>query len=277
MPAASRVSNPGGTADLALPRLGAITRGAAARPAALERNGLQWSDTRGQTVALSGWVDGRPLAWLEGRGLFELSEDSSTVRVEALPGASVASLRDGFLRVVLPLFQQAMGAELLHASAVSTPAGVVGFCGASGVGKSTLAVELERRGYGGWADDQLVYRATPAGFVTRFLPFQHRLAGRSSSAAGKVYHGQALQQPLAALCLLARGDGGIETLPAPRAFAGLLAHACCLSLEDPTRKGRMLETLFDLAATVPVSRVALPVGLGALRGWLGELEARVLR
>jgi hypothetical protein len=47
------------------------------------------------------------------------------------------------------------GSELLHASAVAGPRGVVAFAGFSGAGKSSLAVELIRRGGALFTDDIL--------------------------------------------------------------------------------------------------------------------------
>jgi hypothetical protein len=57
---------------------------------------------------------------------------------------------------VLPNVGIAHGYEALHASAVSTDRGVVAIVAASGTGKSTLALELIRRGWPLFADDTVV-------------------------------------------------------------------------------------------------------------------------
>jgi hypothetical protein len=57
---------------------------------------------------------------------------------------------------VLPNVGIAHGYEALHASAVSTDRGVVVIAAASGTGKSTLALELIRRGWPLFADDTVV-------------------------------------------------------------------------------------------------------------------------
>lgn len=61
---------------------------------------------------------------------------------------------------VLPNVSLARGREVLHASAVETPLGVVALAAPSGAGKSTLAIELVRRGWPLFADDALVLDAT---------------------------------------------------------------------------------------------------------------------
>ena len=48
------------------------------------------------------------------------------------------------------------GREVLHGSAVHLPWGILCICGASGVGKSTLAVALSRHGYEIVADDDIL-------------------------------------------------------------------------------------------------------------------------
>jgi GTPase SAR1 family protein len=52
--------------------------------------------------------------------------------------------------------QRCCGREVLHGSAVHLPWGILCVCGASGVGKSTLAVALSRHGYEIVADDDIL-------------------------------------------------------------------------------------------------------------------------
>ena len=52
------------------------------------------------------------------------------------------------------------GYEALHAAAVDSPEGVVAIMAPSGVGKSTLAIELLRRGWPLFADDVLILEQT---------------------------------------------------------------------------------------------------------------------
>jgi hypothetical protein len=67
-----------------------------------------------------------------------------------------AAWRRMLLTRVLPNVGIAHGYEALHASAVLTDRGVVAIAAASGTGKSTLALELVRRGWPLFADDTVV-------------------------------------------------------------------------------------------------------------------------
>src|SRR5919106_5320553 len=85
------------------------------------------------------------------------------------------SILDAYYRSVLPMALQAQGAEVLHASAVLTPRGVLALCARSGTGKSTLAYGLSRRGYPLRADDAVAFENSGAQINVRPLPFSIRL------------------------------------------------------------------------------------------------------
>src|SRR5690606_18526516 len=88
---------------------------------------------------------------------------------------SPALIQDSYQRCVLPLVLQAAGTEVLHASAVLTPRGVLALCAESGTGKSTLAYGLSRRGYPLWADDAVAFEADETCTNAMPLPFALRL------------------------------------------------------------------------------------------------------
>jgi ferredoxin len=114
-------------------------------------------------------------------GRFRFTAGAPEVHAQHAPGASPATVRAAYLATVLPLALQAAGHQLLHASAIDTPEGVIAFCGPSGAGKSTLAAALARRGHPQWADDAVWWEVEtdehgePIGARTRRLPFQRRL------------------------------------------------------------------------------------------------------
>jgi len=86
-----------------------------------------------------------------------LADESGVVAIsdaEVSPGL----VEDAYFRNVLPLVMQLRGHEVLHASAVSTPGGLVVLCGVSGAGKSTFASALSARGHRVWADDAVVLK-----------------------------------------------------------------------------------------------------------------------
>ncbi len=121
--------------------------------------------------------NGSPYVMLEGAGgdilfqygraaLFHLSEDRTVLR------CSVADEADPiWQRVLMDTILWAVsllrGFELLHASAVSTPRGVVALVAGTGGGKSSLAAEYLRRGATLFADD-VVALDDAAGAVVAF-------------------------------------------------------------------------------------------------------------
>jgi hypothetical protein len=204
--------------------------------------------------------------------------------VEAVAGEDVPSekIRDAHRRTVLPLALQALGQEVLHASAVAFETGAVAFCAESGTGKSTVAYSLARRGHAPCADDAVAIEPGRRGPELIPLPFALRL--RAASAA---YYGEeagsaegqhpVARLPLAAICVLQRlGNGtGICRLNRAEAFPALLAHAYSFGLNDARRRRRMMQHYLSLASEVPVFRVDLPSGLSSLAGTLDEIEAAV--
>lgn len=123
------------------------------------------------------------------------------------------------------------GYEGLHAAAVDSGDGVLAFVGASGVGKSTLAIELMRRGWPLFADDMLTLTDGPSCVEAHPAGPHMSVSDELSQAEGlgtvlANLHGErwiaaeaSCRGPnrVRALCLLRRGEGlrlGIRTLPA---------------------------------------------------------------
>jgi hypothetical protein len=190
---------------------------------------------------------------------------------------------DGYRRTVLPMAVQLGGREVLHASAVVTTAGVVGFCAVSMTGKSTLAYELSRRGYGLWSDDALAFDTTSTSIDALALPFQLRLRQpydeTHARTSGPACSGSAASVPLAAVCTIERArssdapeSGRVRRLSPAEAFPPLLSHAYCYSLDQIERNRAMIGHYIDLASRVPVFNVVFRPGLDQLPAVLGTIE-----
>jgi hypothetical protein len=190
----------------------------------------------------------------------------------------------GYWRTVLPMAVQLSGREVLHASAVVTAAGVVGFCAASMTGKSTLAYELSRRGYGLWSDDALAFDTTRTSIDALALPFQLQLRepyddeshARTSAPASS---GSEASIPLAAVCTLERARAAdapesaqVRRLAPAEAFRPLLSHAYCYSLDQIERNREMIGHYIDLAARIPIFNVVFRPRLEQLPSVLGTIE-----
>ena len=84
--------------------------------------------------------------WHSCAGLFEIGADRRTIVFQPTPGADIDLARTDLLSRVLLLALDDRATLWLHGSAVATRGGAIGFLGASGVGKSTLALALTARG-----------------------------------------------------------------------------------------------------------------------------------
>src|SRR3990172_7388651 len=253
-----------------------------------------WRDPQGRP-AVYGYREGETWAIdVPGVAAFRFARQGD-VAVAAHPGAARSRIRDVYRRGVLPLVLQYRGREILHASAVIGSGGVVGLCGVSGTGKSTIAYGLGLRGHQVWADDALVFRVTaamvetlPLGFGLRLRPAAARHFGLLRRSAGEIVgagggeDGRNAARPLVAVCVLQRGRGpapsAAEAVPlgAVQALIALLPHAYCLDLDDLERKSRMMHQYLDLAGRVPVFSIKFSDGLESLGGVLDAVE-RVAR
>jgi len=178
----------------------------------------------------------------------------------------------------------ALGDEVLHASGIVGPHGVVALCAESETGKSTLAYALSRRGYAPWADDAVSFRIDGNANVESFpLPFAIRLRAAPAARFGRgngrdpvtLEHlaplDDAVPAPIAAICVLERvqelrGDEPVvvERLRPTAAFPLVLAHAYCYSDADIERNRLMIVRYLRLVAHVPTFRVHLTSTLDRL-------------
>jgi hypothetical protein len=179
---------------------------------------------------------------------------------------------------VLPLVAALRGVHVIHASAVSLGDHVIALAGAAGAGKSTLALELARRGHELVAEDVLSVRldgervlAEPGVSLVNLRPgdgASHKVQLEAPRAARAM--------PLSALCLLERVGAGsaqpaVEPLPAPSP-RDLIATTFVPYLTRPEDLRRHLEVGAAIGRTAAVARVRVapdadPAALA------GEIEA----
>jgi hypothetical protein len=194
---------------------------------------------------------------------------------------------------VIPFAAVQRGLEVLHAGAVATPTGAVALLGASGAGKTSLALALERVGLGSLlADDALALERRGAATLAHpgapIAAVERREAERLRAAGtpprGAVLATNAREEisrasvgdspaPLRALFLLDRRVGGpraprFEAEPDPRA---LLAATFNLLLTGPDRLAGLLDVCADLGQ-LRVERISCgpEVGPGELARAVGE-------
>ncbi len=251
-----------------------------------------WRDQDGEIIGQCYVVDGEHWIHMPRIASFSFASGADTARAISHPPARPEIVLDVYWRAALPLFQQSLGLEALHASAILTSRGVAAFCASAETGKSTLAYALSRRGYPLWADDAVAYemaggcpRAIPLPFRIHLRPPSASLLGHDDAApprspgwdwAGEV---ETEPAPLHLLFVLERsagaGDGReVETvrLSASQALVALLPHAYCFSLQDGARKRRMLQHYLELLTRVPVYAARFQPGFERLPVIMDRIE-----
>jgi hypothetical protein len=179
---------------------------------------------------------------------------------------------------------QVGGREVLHAGAIRTPHGVLALCGVSETGKSTIAFGLSLRGHQLWADDAVAFEISSGEAMVHSLPFEIRLRPAPAEwfevdavSPPRDLPFRAETAPLAAVCVLRRDDGAsvpvtVRRLSSAGAFAAVLAHAYCFTLQDRERKRRMMHHYLELVAKVPIFEVCFQSGLANLPEILDAIE-----
>jgi hypothetical protein len=201
------------------------------------------------------------------------------------PGVSGEWLREMFFRLIVPWIIQRREWDCLHGSAVLTDCGVIGFCGPSGRGKSTLARAFCEHGAVAYADDAVPFRmrhgrAWASSIPQRLRPRQPAAAAypESITPGGAAMDRSELTyalretaeplravfwlEPMRAASPLAAPD--ISALAAPEAFRRLLTEAHCMTLRDRAANRKMIENYFELVAATPIYQLAFPADLSRI-------------
>jgi hypothetical protein len=254
---------------------------------------LVWRDREGTVCAYGYTVHGQHCMHLRDIASFFFSEHCEEVKAIACGPVQRELIVDAYHRTVLPMALQTLGWEVLHASGLLLPEGVAALCGGSHTGKSTLAYGLSRRGYPLWADDAVVFEASSLGVQALPLPFAIYLRAASASFFAQDQTMLSVPQEsdrtemperepaaLAALCLLQQipprsGAPAVETrrLSFAEAFAAVLAHAQCFSMEEKPRKRNMLHAYLQLVKQVPVVEVRFQASFEKLPAILDGIVA----
>jgi hypothetical protein len=217
-----------------------------------------------------------------GYGSFLIPPDGS--RIACTP-ARVASWQwqRYLIGQALPIAAVLHGLEVLHASAVAVGDAAIGFVAGSGVGKTSLALNMVRRGARfvtddvvalGWRRDELVVHPGPA--VTNLRSEEHdrmglpplgRVVGRDSYGLRVVVPRESRALPLRALYLLDRvpaGDAPAFARLDP-GFRQMLETGFEFLIADGRRAQNRLDVYAAIASRVPVFRVSVPPAVDAAR------------
>jgi hypothetical protein len=243
-----------------------------------------WRDSQGQIAAYSEITDEYYWIHLPGIGSFRFSENEEAVTATAVTGVAEETILDVYHRKILPIALQVRGYEVLHASAVSSRAGVVALCGVSETGKSTIAFGLSRRGYEIWADDAVTFEINGHGPLALSLPFNSRLRPAASdffshdqgSLVGRMDSADVEKAALLGVCVLRRDHQTPVTSarlpPSTKGLAALLDHACWFIPQTSDRKRQMIEHYLNIVAEIPVYDICFPSGMENLSRVLDVIE-----
>jgi hypothetical protein len=248
-------------------------------------------DQAGKVCAYTYTVNGQHRVDLPDLASFRFALSGARVNAVPVPDARRDWIVDAYRRIVLPLALQAQGREVLHASAVLARGRVVGVCGKSGTGKSTIAYALSGRGHQLWGDDALALSIGEQEVEALPLPFRIRLKGEAALRFGAQpaadnglaileADGPALRPTaLGALVVLERGELPsversltLRRLAPNEALPALLAEAFSFSAHDETSHRRMALHYLEVAARVPMFALRAPWGLERLDEMLDSVE-----
>ena len=248
-----------------------------------------WRDPEGGVYAYAESVGDEYEMHLPGLASFRFSSRSDEIAALVNIATGEELVLDAYRRRVLPMVLQVSGRELLHASALRLPAGVIALCADSGTGKSTIAFGLNSRGYPLWADDLVAFEISDRGMLAISLPFNLRLRPSAAklfdlntmrlpaTASGDGITPGTETAPFAAICVLRRelkpaAPVEVRRLSSAAAFAGVLSHAWSFALQDGERKRRMINHYLELVARIPIFEISFQPGVENLPFILDAIE-----
>ena len=248
-----------------------------------------WRDHAGSVYAYGQIVGEECWMHLPGLASFRFTAHDDEVAAGVTGDAEEDLVLDAYRRRVLPMALQVRGCEILHASAVYSHSGVAALCGASLVGKSTLAFGLSRRGFALWGDDVLAFEPAKDGVQAVALPFEIRLrptaatffgvdaAGASNALDTAASRRERRTAPLASVFVLRRLEEpgakvSVRRLPFAEAFSTILSHACWFTIDDAARKRVVIDHYLDLASQTPIYDVSFTPSFENLPAVLDAIE-----
>jgi hypothetical protein len=217
---------------------------------------------------------------------FRFESGSSVIVADVEPGVEKEDVLDAYYGLGLPLaLQAAFQYEVVHASAVRiTSDRVVGFCGTSEAGKSTIAHGLAQRDHELWADEALAFQTSHGEpVVTLALPFRPKLRPESESFFRRL--GGAELRPVtdwsqAVVSMLfvldpSAAEPKIERLSATDALLSVLPNGYRFRPLDERRERQMILAYLELVASAPIFRVSYERGLDNLPRLLDQIEQTI--
>jgi hypothetical protein len=238
--------------------------------------------TLGLTIDREG--GGRYRFFLYGAGVFELAADGSRVVIGLDPEFEEQwHWRRYLIGQVLPFAALLHGLEPFHASAVELGGGAVLLAGGSGLGKSTLALNMHLAGAGFLADDAVAVEVRESGLLAQPAIATAKVRQGALDLLGDDDRGALLEVvsedeherryrvqtpagplPLAAICMLEPGgrEGSLQVSEGRADPWELLGSTFNDLVRDPLR----LQAQLDLCGRIAAEARFLRVRVGARPG-----------
>jgi hypothetical protein len=244
-----------------------------------------WRNREGTPVAYGYTEHGQHWISLPEQVAFCVSPETNVVRAVALPEASQDLIVHQFRGRGLPLALQALGWEVMHASAIWTPSGAVAFCGPSGSGKSTHVYAMWRRGYPALGDDAVAFRVSEGRITILPLPFEVKLEPasaefftRKGGLNGDLPEARPEPSSFSTLFALEQVDAAevdgfeITKLPLAPALKTFLINSYCFDPRDEARRADMVLRYLELVGQVPTFRLRYSPDFDRLPDVLDAIE-----
>lgn len=233
------------------------------------------------------------LSWSE-MGSFKLTEGHE-ITIDPMEDVSENIIREVLLGPVFAVLLHQRGNLVLHSSAVNMGNKTVAFLGYAGTGKSTLSVEMYKRGHGLITDDILAINlekdipVTHPGFPMIKLKSDglseaikdFRIIEIDSNLDKNYYylpnHFNTSPVLLETIYIIKRSDNvGIEELNLQKAFKELLPHSYCLSLFQKEEKTTNLFQCANIIENIKVKVLNIGNSLEKLPEVVDMVEKDVL-
>ena len=234
----------------------------------------EWRDESGVTTLAIDQDERRYRFEVHGAGVYDLARDGSHVTCVPAPDGDWTFTRY-LIGQVLPFAALLQGLEVFHASAVELDGSVVALAGGTGVGKSTLALNLHLGGAGYVTDDVvavelrdgqvLVHRGLSVVKVRRAASDLVDSARLGSPAVSDTHELRYLIDavetplPLGTFCVLERSDDrSIRIEEAGDSPWQLLASTFNLLVDTPERLAAQLDVCAAISRSARVLNVHVP-------------------
>jgi hypothetical protein len=226
-----------------------------------------WRFPRSAPSLLFGRMSGTYVLRVPDVADFTVSADGTAVGIPRSPEPAIDDVKRLLADLVLPLAASRRRDLLLHAAAVHLPEiGAVALAGASGRGKSSLALALAARGASVLSDDCTAIDQTAASVVAlpAYPGIRMWCGGQreKTRVVGSTVPFRNQPSRLTGILVLSRRHHG-EGLRARRitphfAVVELFRHAFLMDIEDRVQLGRVFDALTGLVSRVPILRLSLP-------------------